>query len=95
VNSKEENSSDFCLDFVKEFGLWSRVEKAENITCLVCLLFLFLTQRQYLLKVVTCETVYYRKMIYYGLRIVKENQDFLLSLQLFPPFLPRIQHSDN
>jgi hypothetical protein len=24
VNSKEENSSDFCLDFVQEFGLRSR-----------------------------------------------------------------------
>ncbi len=23
VNSKEENSSEFCLDFVQEFGLWS------------------------------------------------------------------------
>ncbi len=22
LNSKEENSSDFCLDFVQEFGLW-------------------------------------------------------------------------
>jgi hypothetical protein len=22
VNSKEKNSSDFCLDFVQEFGLW-------------------------------------------------------------------------
>jgi hypothetical protein len=22
VNSKEENSKDFCLDFVQEFGLW-------------------------------------------------------------------------
>ncbi len=22
VNNKEENSSDFCLDFVQEFGLW-------------------------------------------------------------------------
>ncbi len=24
VNSKEENSSDFCLDFVQEFGLWAK-----------------------------------------------------------------------
>jgi hypothetical protein len=23
VNSKEENSQDFCLDFVQEFGLWT------------------------------------------------------------------------
>ncbi len=23
VNNKEENSSDFCLDLIKEFGLWS------------------------------------------------------------------------
>jgi hypothetical protein len=23
VNSKEENSKDFCLDFVREFGLWT------------------------------------------------------------------------
>jgi hypothetical protein len=23
VNSKEENSEDFCLDFVQEFGLWT------------------------------------------------------------------------
>ncbi len=22
VNNKEENSEDFCLDFVREFGLW-------------------------------------------------------------------------
>jgi len=22
VNSREENSEDFCLDFVQEFGLW-------------------------------------------------------------------------
>ncbi len=25
MNSKEENSSDFCLNYVQEFGLWSRV----------------------------------------------------------------------
>ncbi len=24
VNSKEENSEDFCLHFVQEFGLWSQ-----------------------------------------------------------------------
>jgi hypothetical protein len=23
LNSKEENSSDFCLDFFQEFGLWT------------------------------------------------------------------------
>jgi hypothetical protein len=28
VNSKEENSSDFCLDFVQEFGLYTSVGSA-------------------------------------------------------------------
>jgi hypothetical protein len=23
VNSKDENSQDFCLDFIQEFGLWT------------------------------------------------------------------------
>jgi hypothetical protein len=25
VNSKEENSSDFCPDYVQEFGLWIKL----------------------------------------------------------------------
>jgi hypothetical protein len=36
VNNKEENSEDFCLDFVQEFGLWpmgrykaSKVDQSE------------------------------------------------------------------
>ncbi len=28
LNSKEENSEDFCLDFVHEFGLWTPGFKA-------------------------------------------------------------------
>ncbi len=28
MNSKEENSQDFCLDFVQEFGLWILTLKA-------------------------------------------------------------------
>ena len=32
VNSKEENSQDFCLDFVQEFTLWiSKVHRATTM----------------------------------------------------------------
>ena len=30
VNSKEENSKDFCLDFVQEFGLRMAVNMSEG-----------------------------------------------------------------
>jgi hypothetical protein len=29
VNNKEENSSDFCLDFVQEFGICTRSENSK------------------------------------------------------------------
>jgi hypothetical protein len=32
VNSKEENSEDFCLDFVQEFSLWWQRESKEGLT---------------------------------------------------------------
>ncbi len=28
VNNKEENSHDFCLDFVQEFGLWKTYQQS-------------------------------------------------------------------
>ncbi len=31
VNSKEENSSDFCLVFVQEFGLRTRVSEENSM----------------------------------------------------------------
>jgi hypothetical protein len=32
VNRMEENSSDFCLYFVQEFGLWSLVENKSAVS---------------------------------------------------------------
>ncbi len=31
LNSKEENSEDFCLDFVQELGLWVRLQSGRSV----------------------------------------------------------------
>jgi hypothetical protein len=34
VNSKEENSEDFCMDFVQEFGLWTGNAQEDDLLIL-------------------------------------------------------------